>query len=216
MRSVAEHKNHDVVFRKDGSDASATPYVTANGVIMDVSTIFQGSADSSRVGDKCTLTSIEFRHQCYPNLNIAQWELYSYRITIFIWKDDTTPTLTDIYDTTGGFTGTATYLTSLYPFNHDLKVKRKVLYDKSFTSVCEIVNNTQIGNSEGGHQFQNIVIPMTKLKNKLNEINFISSTSNGVNKVYVLLSNNLAPTIVPSVSLPFNHFISCRLNYTDV
>lgn len=216
MRSVAEHKNHDSVFKKDGTDASASPYVTASGVILDVSTIFIGSSDNARVGDKVTLTSIEVKHQAYPNLNIAQAEIYSYRLTIFIWKDDTTPQLSDIYDTSGGFTGTATYLTSLYPLNHDLKVKRKILYDKSFSCLCDIQNNTQLVNTENGHTIQNIIIPMTKLKNRLNEIHYNNATSNGVNKVYILLSNNLAATIVPAINLPFNHFLSCRLNYTDV
>lgn len=215
MRSTAEKKYHDTIIKKDGTDGSAQAYVTSESLPISVCDISQGYSDVERVGDKLTITSLEIRHVCFPNLDIKQWEPYTYRITVFIWRDDTVPGLNDIYQN-ANFTGTTISLTTIWPYTHDAKVKRKILYDKSFTAIAELTGVGNIANSEGGCQQLNVVIPMTKIKERLNTVNYQIGTTTGVNKVYVALTSNVSSTIVPGVALPFRHFMSVRVNFVDM
>ena len=82
----------------------------------------QGSGQNNRIGDKVTGTSLEMKYELFLSGLATQNPLNTTRVILFIWKDDTTPTVADILED-------PTY-PSLSPFNHDKKVKRKILYDK--------------------------------------------------------------------------------------
>lgn len=213
IRSIAEHKYSDQRWSFDGGSDGL---VTSNGVIMSLTIPPVGNSDTTRVGDKVHGTSLEFSHVSYPQFTTLTFPAYSYRITIFVWKDDTDPLFTDIYKDPVNFIGQIKSEPILFPFNHDKKVKRKILFDRSFTAIAEVNTTANLANSENAHKLMKIVIPLTKLKNALNVVNYQAESSIGVNKIYAIISNNIPPSLIPDVHIPFAHYVHVRYNYIDV
>ena len=94
IRAVAERKYHDDQ-RTYGLEGATV--VNKNGIIQIMTAVPQGILDTTRIGDKVTGTSLEFRIVSCALSNIAFfWQL---RCIIFLWKDDTTPNVGNIIDT---------------------------------------------------------------------------------------------------------------------
>lgn len=190
---MAEHKYHDTqCFFGRGQ----TLPLSISGAIICLTNIVQGTTDLTRLGDKCTGTSLEYKFilQCYNGTYLpidAPARFINMRVIFFIWKDDVVPFTGDIFQysyPSGAFLG------PISPLNHDRKIKRKILYDKYFRSHCDLANSTL-----GGGQFSGVnnhpiifngVIPLTRQRN--NTINFVGSSSPAIaiNHIYMLVMSD--------------------------
>lgn len=215
IRSIAEHKNDDNYF---ALDTITQLYITAFGRILDLSNPTQGSNGEQRIGDKTTGTSLEFYHTCYPTQSDKCPPVYTYRITIFIWKDDTIPEPGDLYDKPGTGSNPLNNSVSIWSFNHDKRVKRKILYDKSFTCHSQQVGNPGIAyTAQNANTQQTIRINLSKIKRGLNIINFENGSQAGINKIYASITNNVdAVKIQDGTLVPYEHYVHGRYNFIDM
>lgn len=156
--------------------------------LKNVTLVPSGNTQISRIGDIITGTSLEVMMSWQvpqPNQNPISTTI-NWRWIGLIWKDDTTPTLATVLDPVVGL---STLFNPLRPLNHDLKVKRKVLWNKIWSSYGWIDFNiiadqyyTTTSNPRGTSQF---VVNLTKYqRNKLNRINFLPGSTVGVNHIY--------------------------------
>lgn len=170
--------------------------VSYSGSIGNCTAVVLGTSDQNRIGDKVTGTSLEVNYSVYaPDAAIIAGYVpennYWFRIIFFIWKDDTTPTPGDITDQSLLLVGNI--YTPMAPLNHDRKVKRKILYDKThhlFTSTSTSNTTVACFNPQVTRRFS---INLTKLRGGLNIINYQNNTTTGVNNIYLLLYSNIAP-----------------------
>lgn len=195
FQSMAEHKYHDK------ADLLTPNY---SGIITDISAIAQGQTDTTRVGDKVILLSLQFKGVVtVPNPDIGTEIQQIIRVIYFIYKDDTTPVVGTIMESTGDPNAINS------PFIHDRQVKRKVLYDKCFTV-------KSLGTIAGGYTALSkpiavsAYIPLTKLKNKLNTIHYEGGGTTGVNKIWMLVISDSALSTGACSWRVYN-----RLNYID-
>jgi len=182
LRRFAEKKYSDSVVN---SQYNVTPYINDSGQIFILTEPIQGNTDFTRIGNKVTGTSLEVNYTIKAEppdgLTYVPKLVYIHRVIIFIWKDDTTPTPGDILDLP------ITLNVPYYPLNHDKKVKRKILYDETHTGYCDVQFFSGVWQPAITRRFS---IPLTKLKNGLDTINFTASTT-GINQIYVLMINNV-------------------------
>ena len=174
LKSIAEHKYWDVVKQFDGTDG----YISTQTRFFSLSDVAIGATDETRIGDKVTPTTLEFRYASYPEINNVSQDQWFLRITIFQWKDDSVPAQADLYEATGGV-GQIDNLPSLWPFTHDNSIKRKILYDKSIGSIGTSNNTGIITTDNKSIKCEKIIIPFTKVKKS--KIWFQNNQTIGVN-----------------------------------
>lgn len=109
-----------------GFNSSGNALSYDNESIVLLSTLSQGTTDQSRVGDRVKCVGIECKGALF---SVSTANVIS-RIICFQWDDNTTPTLTDIFDVTS-----ATANTVNAQYNFDNKQRMKVLYDKRFITL---------------------------------------------------------------------------------
>lgn len=193
MLAVAERKFHDGQIV-----TSDVNFVSDAGVIQSIPHIGTGSTVNHRVGNKITGTSIEFRLLIHPPVpsvtHIAPlFTCHMVRIIIFIWKDDTVPVPANILES---FDAGNSFISLTSPLDHDLKVKRKVLFDKVF------LNNAIQGNTitptasnltftDKPTTYYRKYIPLQKY-GPLATVHYSdnSESSNRVNGIYILAISN--------------------------
>lgn len=219
IRSIAEKKYFETPVKYDST--SATYVNCSDGVIKACTLLQTGSTVNNRIGDKVIGTSLEFRHVAFPINQTKVPTEYSYRITIFIWKDDTTPTLDDIFEPNTTYSGELLKQPALWPYNHDKKVKRKILFDKVMTCMQEQVSDgsgstTYYALTENVYKPVTTVIPLTKLKG-LNEIHYQSGVTTAVNHIYYIILNNVLQSDIDlGIWIPFYHYVITRYNFIDM
>lgn len=170
IKSVAERKWYDNVLFL----SSAGNLLSANGFFYALTDMAQGSGQQQRIGDKATGSSLEVR-MVLSSPGAATTAVYLVmRTVIFVWKDDTTPTLPDILEPGAWNPVNA-------PLNHDTKIKRKILYDACSSHYLEPVSK----NAMSPIKYKKIILPLNKLRN-LNVINFQAGTTTAVNHIYIL------------------------------
>lgn len=169
--------------------------LTNAGTMLQVTAVQQGTEDVTRIGDKVTGSSLEFRLINYTPETVATDGTFMLRVTIFVWKDDTIPTQLDLYGNTG-FAGIFSVQPGLWPYNHDKKIKRKILFDRTIVSTNYIKNATTTTQNPGSgsanpYKFYQVVIPLTKI-GSLNKIHYVTGVSTtGVNNIWVALTSNI-------------------------
>lgn len=211
VRSMAEHKVHTVSILNDSLNSPI--YYT--GRIYSLTDVAQGQTDSDRIGDKCTGTSLELRYiiQCgVMTAPIASYEFFL-RVIIFIWKDDNAPGVNDILATNFASPIIQSF-PMLFPFNHDRKVKRKILYNKVHTLVFD-KGAGDYGVSANPQPFTTVFIPLTKL-GRLNVINYEGGTTDGINKIYIMLLSHLPPPPTGNANFVWSIYGVCRYNFIDM
>ena len=203
LKSVAEQKYFDTIT----SCGPAGNPIDDNGVFSVITDMVQGNTKNDRIGDRISLSSIEIQFTSYcpipGGVYAYQWK---FRLIIFVWKDDTTPTLADILEN-------VTWPT-LSPFNHDAKVKRKILYDKVFDSnlINYLDGNNDVSAATGENvSFTRKIILPAKLWRKYSNVYFQSATATAVNHVYWLAVSEVA-VAANTWSLD----IYTRCNYIDL
>nr|QXP07679.1 MAG: putative capsid protein [Arizlama virus] len=199
VQQFSEKKYRDRLITGSSSTWSMT------GTIFKISDVPQGYDDESRVGDKLMASSIEMRGVLYANntlTNIGIWDQF-YRLIIFKWYDDTSPTTTDVLET-------GVVDTFISPFDHDKKSKRKVLFDKTFTVHNNIVWYTQSDTNQHWETF----IDLKKKSTRVRRVDFEAGTTAGIGHFYALLVSNIPDANIATNSEGF--IIWFRINYTDV
>lgn len=197
IKSVAEKKWYDNVV-----NLSAAGNLLSNvGFMFSLTDMPQGSGQSNRVGDKATGSSLEIRLTLTSPTAGTTVANIVFRLIIFVWKDDTVPTLADILEGIG-----ATPPDS--PFNHDYAIKRKVLYDSCTAHYIDPVTKS----CQNPIRFKKIILPLNKLKRGLNIVNFQAGTTIAVNHIYALMVSDTPNTANQTWTLE----ASFRYNYIDM
>jgi len=154
-----EKKFFDATFAFSAGTA-AGQFPSSDGWIEDLSDMTQGVGITQRVGDRIAPTSLEFRWLIFtPNAAGLITGLLFFRMVIFIWTADGTPTIGDILTS-----GTTPFENLISPFTHNTKENRKILFDQtillfdSFSSAVRTTNNNSTGK---------VVIPLGKFQKQM-------------------------------------------------
>ena len=177
LKSVAEQKYYD---ERESYNAAGTPLDNAGSTLNVMTEPPQGSSKNERIGDRISITSVQVIFSCYFPTAGNPTLFNRWRLIIFVWKDDTTPTLGEILEDVT--------IPTISPFNHDNKVKRKILYDKLFTqtfsSATRATDGIALANSN--EQIMRKIILPSKLWRKYSNIYFTAGAGGAVNHIYYL------------------------------
>jgi len=172
-----EKKFFDATFAFSAGTA-AGQFPSSDGWIEDLSDMTQGVGITQRVGDRIAPTSLEFRWLIFtPNAAGLITGLF-FRMVIFIWTADGTPTIGDILTS-----GTTPFENLISPFTHNTKENRKILFDQtillfdSFSSAVRTTNNNSTGK---------VVIPLGKFQNKWGPVRYDAAGTTGQRKIWWL------------------------------
>lgn len=204
VRRSAEHKYNDEIIIY--SSASATfPFDTV-GALTSLTATTQAVGDAaSRIGDSVSGTSLEYRIMVYAPDVPAQSSGFFFRTTIFIYRDNDglhVPTINDIYQIN------TAVVNLISPFDHDRKIARKILYDK--TVMLFDHDNTRM--SENNYVCTE-VINLASLKRDLKDIRYVGSAPTGTNNIYLLVTTNIN-NAAQAAAWVMN--IYTRYNYVDI
>lgn len=158
--------------------------VDYNGSISDITAIDQGTTDSTRIGDTVRLESFDFHIWAVVGAVNALC-----RVITFQWANDSIPTVGDVLISTGG-----SAVTPMSTYNRDDSIKRRILTDDMF-SLNPLYQQNYV------RKYENLKLP-------LKEVQFSGATTDGYNKVWVLLISST------SSSNP-NLGYYTKLKYTD-
>lgn len=168
-----------------------TSFSKPSGTFADVqpfplTLIGQNWNETSRIGDKITGTSLECLSYCFPRTDPqTSSPMFMYcRWIGFIWKQDTVPTIDHILDP--NYSVTTSFLKPLQPYNHNSKISRKILWDKrwiGFHDFVEETNDYSAASNDAVKHFK-FVVNLTKLKNKLNVVNYNPGSTVARNHIY--------------------------------
>lgn len=212
LRSVAEKKYWDFGSGYRPGVIAETP-VTDAGVFHEITAVPQGQEVIARIGDKTTGSSIEINYtiQSFKGGLINPISTLFIRFTIFIWKDDTMPTVPDINE--NAYAATLGVFAPIAPLNHDRKVKRKILYDKVHTlhTYWNVTDEYSVFVPAITKRFS---IPLTKLKYGLGTINFYAGSEAGVNKIYLLMQSNVGAA--DAATRAWQVAVYTRYNFIDM
>lgn len=202
---MQEHKFHDFV-------STSTNLINTFGSMQTFSDIAQGLSDSNRVGDKLVMNSLELNYWFQSNTSLPSTNQIILRVIVFIWKDDTVPTLADIL---ANGVGVSPEVIMTGPLSHDRKVKRKLLYDKTFYRSGGLVSTAPGLAVTQGNAFWTVkhFLDLKKLPVPIRTINYQGGSVIGVNKVYQLVVSNI-PVGVVAANAP-NMYFYHRTNYVD-
>lgn len=187
MRSVAEKKYFDTT-------RGIGPFGAV--LINSLTEVIPGTTDTTRIGDKIHIHSIELRGML--NMNIVAGDVLDvpYRVIIFQWKDDSTPGVNDILETASVYSA----------FDHDRKIKRRILYER-----CGVFSVKNVQYYTIANKISTPLKAFINLKRSVNggiQVNFQTAVTTGVNKIYMMVIIDDADTI----GLVYN----VRINYTDL
>lgn len=207
--SIAEHKYIDTQFVYGPPPLGE--HVSTDGIFSRFTLVPQGYTDGTRIGDKMTGTSLQLKICQYtPGIADSTQTIVWFRVIIFIWKDDTQPEIEDILQKG---TGDMAVFPHLWPFNHDKKVKRKLIFDQTYSQYadCSPTDTTYTG-CQDPNIFINKYIPLRKY-GSLATVNFQGGIGTGVNHIYLLLLNNVDPE---NSSSAWNTAVYTRYNFVDM
>lgn len=188
IKEPMEHKYYEDPI----TDAFGVP---SSGATYQLSLIPQGDTDSTRDGDRLTLTSVNIRGSVYCGdvTNLI-------RVIFYQWRPQSTPTITDILSK--GADGTNIDVYSHY--NHDKRSEFKILSDRTYSLAGYGTTVSPYG--QDTEKLFNINISKKLIKN-LQYVN--GSTSVGSNQLWYLAISDSDAT--PNPTLTFK----IRMNYID-
>lgn len=193
VRRQAEKKYHDTTIT---ISPIITPLTTL-GVMTVLSLVQQGTADDRRIGNNICVHSLECRYTLRHNGTPASTPFIDFRMIYFIWNDDSIPTITTLMQTGAVFTS---------PYDHDLKIKRKILADVRHQMYLEDNPSQCWTPMHTGDKY----LDWRSKKEGGYIINFQGTLTDAVGHIYCLLySSNINETDSPVMTL------QTRINYTD-
>lgn len=209
---MAEHKYFDrqIINTRDTSPVDFT------GRIYSLTDIPQGYTQKERLGNKITMTSLQVTISIgLPTLgaNTIPIPNHIIRPIIFSWFDNTPPAIEDILETTGA-TDSNVYV--LLPLNHDKSVKRKIIFDETFTMSYGLVPAGSLTSEtiSGVWRTSECIRIVEGIRKSDAIIDFTSGVS-GIGKIYLLLVTNAVVDDDPLVNSCWDIFTYTRINYFD-
>lgn len=195
------------------NDIGAGDFMTSG--FHSLTNIPQGNDDTSRVGDKVTLNSIEYNLVITPNATASGYNNFSvYRLVIFKWYDDAAPTFGEIFQQD-------TPIESLIigTLDHDHKPKRKILVDRTICGSFGL-GLSQNGLFTDGYPviFKGFV-DLKKSSPRVRSVAYQGGTTTAVGHIYFGLcagDRNTASNPDIWVKSVQNLSYYCRVNYIDV
>lgn len=187
--------------------------VTGSPITTKLTSIIQGSTVNQRIGDKILINSIEVNvsYTIVASVSTLAPQNFWTRLTLLIWKDDSSPTSTSVYQQT---TVTGTDCIHNSPLRHDLKIKRKILYDKVDRHTCLVNLATLIRPGSINFPIQRrIFIPFKNMPMSLRTLNYQQGSVTGVNNIFMIESLEDDSALgIPELAA--QHCI--RINFCDV
>lgn len=172
---MAEQKYYDFT----QVNYSIQNYYSANPFC--VTTVPQGQTDQTRIGDKLLMNSIQYNIVINPLSTIgACIKHYIFRLIIFQWYDDTQPNWSNILQSIG-----LPYDQMLLsPFEHDRKVKRKILVNRTIHAHQSQSNGSTCSASVNFPVMFQGVIDFKNRSKKMRQISFEAASTSGVGHIY--------------------------------
>lgn len=184
-------KDQEKKFKLSTSNGPQT--VDSTGTVTCLSIITQGDSDEERIGDQLYLRSI----QIMWNAEIA--DTFNYlRLIIFQWFPQVTDTQNSPPTIANNilFAGTSAQENYNMPYYHDSRYLFRILYDKTVTVSTDFPCTKRF------------VHTITKgFKRKLQY--FASSSTNGMNQIFVLKISDSTAASHPEINSAF------KLNFSD-
>lgn len=185
------HKDDETKYFDATTSAGIGLYDTVStaGTLYELSIPTQGAGDSNRIGDKLELRGLRLRLAFQPgdSVNLLRMIIFQYRGNSTLH----TPAINEVIQSI--YVGVDS---PLAPFTHDYKNQFGILYDKTYAlssaATPLIVINKKI-----------------KLKYAKKQVAFTAASTNGSNKLYMILVSDSSAIPHPQVN-----FIS-RLFYDD-
>lgn len=213
---MAERKYHDV--KSLYNIIPAGP----DNLLWSLTEVPLGSNDTSRVGDQIMLNSIEVTMKLtyglqflepFSSVTATNQCKTEVRVIIFQWKDDALPVKANIVQQT-----TSTMDSIMGPLDHDLKVKRKLLFDKVYSLDRDVIpiSTTNVVSQPHSNSMKIIKIFMDFKKKSMSRrrVYYQGGSLEGVNKVYALVIGNILSNAITNSNLYVESW--SRINYTDM
>lgn len=211
VQSMAEHKYVD-------GGLNVPLQVGYTGYINAISNAELGNTDTTRVGDKTTGVSIQLKMRFWlPDPDTKYQDGGTcVRILVFIWKDDATPTSSDIFEETPTINNAA-----LLMLNHDKKIRRRILLDEvhrlNYNIIVPLEGDPIPAPGPNSNLFLKRYINLSNLPNRLKIVNYRTGDTNmnGVNKIYLLVLTDGNPPGEGVAEGPLFDY-SSRYNFIDM
>jgi len=214
LRKIAEHKQYGGLFEFGADPAYYATYIDSPGRNLLMTAVPQGIQGDDRIGDKLTGTSLRIKLMVSPdqaytgNRNTEHW----LRIIVYIWKDDTSPVMSDLLQ---NYVAAPAGLWPFEAYDPDKKVKSKILLDTVIGQRAS-KSSSGIDLSLGANvpAFREWKFNLTKLRRGLNVINYQQGSATvAINHIYMLLKSNIP---VLSQSSAWDIAVSSDFRYIDM
>lgn len=210
IRGIAEHKYF--IFQ-DNLNANTANNINQGGIVVGISdNVSQGATFEERIGDKITGTSLQMIICATPTALSTQITFVIWRFTCFIWKDDTTPTIGQIFDTSI----TNTFGLPIWCFHPNYKVKYKILCDYIWDNTA--LNSATVSPLTVWKPsfIKRISINLTKVRGGLNVVNFQPASTTGVNNIWYIVVNSIAGTTGVATNTTWNFSNNWKYGFIDL
>lgn len=214
VRRYAEQKYTDGCIGQQSDPVGVS--ITSGGYFSNMTvTISQGNGDShNRIGDKICVNSIEIRGRIDNIISntLLAYDVGTVRMVVFKWYTDSTPTLFDLFDTQAYNGAVNAQYAPHYPYNHDKKSYRKILYDELYTCTQSAFYTGQevtFMANDNSRQCFNIFIDLKKYSERVRMVHYQAGTTTAIGAFYAFFISE-----VPSRGC--QALMWFRMNYTDV
>lgn len=170
----------------------------AGQIVVDVTAIAQGNTGATRVGDMCTLQSLDYQFWIYNQFGATANLTTITRIIFFQYMADSSvagkPTIADMFNVSNANVG-VTY-GSHSAFDIDFARTYRVLFDRKYLTVgtAAAPTSTIVGVPVMGRH----KIPIARAQR---ELNFQAGSTNGNNHIFMLVTSDQASnTLNPLIS----------------
>lgn len=160
-------------------------------LLLDLTNVSQGSTDTTRIGDKLNLSSIEYVFSMTPTAATN----YIVRVLFFQYKPNDAAVLTSVAGILDA--GPSGNFDPWSPYDHDFKSDYTIISDRTYTS------------NQNGQQLVNQQKRFLSLKKQKHEITFNAGGTVGGNHIYMYVISNVA------VATPITVLGRTRLFFRD-
>lgn len=183
VRKIA---NQVVRGRSERKHYQTTANSTQNNsaTITSISNIPQGDTDETRDGDQLRISSVELNYEL-----IGADATNLFRVMLFQWFDDSTPTVTDVL--------TSAIDAILQTYRRDTRRMFRVLYDHTHPLSLNSSNEVLVRFKRFTRGFRR-------------KIQYQAGGTTGINKLYILLVSDSGVASDPA------YIYKTRVNYTDM
>ena len=180
------------------------------------STIGPGTANDDRIGSKIVLNRLQIYFNAYWDFSNEDERIYyahfaRVRFVGFLWKDDTTPTVADLFDQVS----TSYIDQASLPPTWDKKAKRKILWDRTINMRNDMSYEYKAMFGPLSSHSETLYYDFTKLPLEQRTVAYSTDTV-AINQVYLfVIADCYAPNLINQYDYGPTVRIFSRLSYTD-